>query len=87
MSARAVPIAFALIALAFIIVIIGFPVSDDSFATSGSCGEEVTYDLTDGVLTISGTGAMDDFSRIVIPWVRQYALYWPVRHVTAAPRP
>ena len=27
----------------------------------GSCGDNCTWDLTDGVLTISGTGDMDDF--------------------------
>ena len=32
------------------------------FAESGTCGENLTWDLTDGVLTISGTGAMENFS-------------------------
>ena len=31
------------------------------FAESGTCGENLTWDLTDGVLTISGTGAMTDY--------------------------
>ncbi len=31
------------------------------FAESGTCGENLTWDLTDGVLTISGTGAMDNY--------------------------
>ena len=31
-----------------------------SAANSGSCGENVTWALNNGVLTISGTGAMDD---------------------------
>ena len=31
-----------------------------SAANSGSCGENVTWTLNNGVLTISGTGAMDD---------------------------
>ncbi|MBQ6723503.1 MAG: leucine-rich repeat domain-containing protein [Paludibacteraceae bacterium] len=31
------------------------------FAESGTCGENLTWDLTDGVLTISGTGAMKDY--------------------------
>ncbi|MCR4663903.1 MAG: leucine-rich repeat domain-containing protein [Paludibacteraceae bacterium] len=30
------------------------------FAESGKCGENLTWDLTDGVLTISGSGAMYD---------------------------
>ena len=32
------------------------------FAESGTCGENLTWDLTDGVLTISGTGAMKDYT-------------------------
>ena len=32
------------------------------FASSGTCGENLTWDLTDGVLTISGTGAMTNYS-------------------------
>ena len=31
------------------------------FAESGTCGPNLTWDLTDGVLTISGTGAMTDY--------------------------
>ena len=31
------------------------------FAESGTCGDNLTWDLTDGVLTISGTGAMTDW--------------------------
>ncbi len=32
------------------------------FAQSGTCGDNLTWNLTDGVLTISGTGAMADYS-------------------------
>ena len=31
------------------------------FAESGTCGDNLTWNLTDGLLTISGTGAMTDF--------------------------
>ena len=31
------------------------------FAVSGTCGDNLTWNLTDGVLTISGTGNMDDW--------------------------
>ncbi len=47
------------------------------FAESGTCGEDITWDLTDGVLTISGTGAMTDFvydfntSATTAPWYPQ----------------
>ena len=39
--------------------------------TSGACGDGLTWDLTGGVLTISGTGAMDDyeFETAPMPWV------------------
>ena len=36
--------------------------ADEAQTTSGSCGENVTWTLVDGVLTISGTGAMDNYS-------------------------
>jgi hypothetical protein len=32
------------------------------FAQSGTCGDNLTWNLTDGVLTISGTGAMENYS-------------------------
>ena len=38
------------------------------FAESGECGEHLTWDLTDGVLTISGTGLMTDFDWEKSPW-------------------
>ena len=39
------------------------------FAESGTCGENLTWDLTDGVLTISGTGTMNDYSyNSYAPW-------------------
>lgn len=37
-------------------------------ADSGKCGDNLTWTLTDGVLTISGTGAMDDFTSSTMPW-------------------
>ena len=36
--------------------------------TSGSCGENLTWTLVDGVLTISGTGEMYNFSSDNAPW-------------------
>ncbi|MBQ6777396.1 MAG: leucine-rich repeat domain-containing protein [Paludibacteraceae bacterium] len=39
------------------------------FAESGSCGDNLTWNLTGGVLTISGTGAMNDYnSGTSVPW-------------------
>ena len=43
------------------------------FAESGTCGENLTWDLTDGVLTISGTGDMTNwyFDLVYTPWEAQ----------------
>ncbi len=38
------------------------------FAESGTCGENLTWDLKDGVLTISGIGVMYDFGYRDVPW-------------------
>ena len=37
-------------------------------AEGGTCGANMTWDFTDGTLTISGTGEMDDFVRYGVPW-------------------
>ena len=37
-------------------------------ATSGSCGDNVTWSYADGVLTISGTGEMYDYNGYDQPW-------------------
>ena len=36
--------------------------------TSGTCGTELTWNLADGVLTISGTGSMTDYTSSSSPW-------------------
>ena len=38
------------------------------FAASGTCGENLTWDLTNGILTISGTGAMTNWEYDGAPW-------------------
>ena len=40
-------------------------------AASGTCGENLTWELDDGVLTISGTGEMQSFSWENPPWAQQ----------------
>lgn len=42
------------------------------FADSGTCGPNLTWDLTDSVLIISGTGAMDNFEIWRAPWYDRY---------------
>ncbi|MBQ7448541.1 MAG: leucine-rich repeat domain-containing protein, partial [Paludibacteraceae bacterium] len=37
-------------------------------AESGTCGDNLTWDLTDGILTISGTEEMENFSYNTVPW-------------------
>ena len=44
----------------------------DEVDASGTCGENVTWTLKDGVLTISGTGAMEDYRWDTVPW-RNYS--------------
>lgn len=41
------------------------------FAESGKCGENLTWNLTNGVLTISGTGEMYDYGALSVPWYSQ----------------
>ena len=39
------------------------------FAESGTLGDNATWNYADGVLTISGTGAMTDFANLIaVPW-------------------
>ena len=45
------------------------PVSATEAAAQGTCGEAVTWEYADGVLTISGEGTMDDFESEA-PWVQ-----------------
>ena len=53
---------FTLLIIAILFVI-------SSFAQSGTCGDNLTWQLTpDGVLTISGTGAMFDYTSTTQPW-------------------
>ncbi|MBR4692862.1 MAG: leucine-rich repeat protein, partial [Oscillospiraceae bacterium] len=42
----------------------------DAGAASGTCGENLTWNLTNGTLTISGRGEMTDFDREGAPWYR-----------------
>lgn len=37
-------------------------------ADSGTCGKNLTWDLTNGVLTISGTGSMANYNLGSAPW-------------------
>ena len=52
----------------FFVVLALFASLCTASAESGTCGENLTWDLTDGVLTISGTGEMTDYSYNNAPW-------------------
>lgn len=39
-----------------------------TWAQSGTCGENLTWSIQDGTLTISGTGEMDSYSESNVPW-------------------
>ena len=43
------------------------------FAQSGTCGANLTWSLSDGVLTIRGNGAMDNYNVSAAPWNRYHA--------------
>ena len=45
--------------------------SPATMATEGTCGEQLTWKLEDGTLTISGTGAMEDYEEGSAPWYAQ----------------
>ena len=45
--------------------------SPATMATEGTCGEQLTWKLEDGTLTISGTGAMEDYEEGGAPWYAQ----------------
>ena len=60
----------ACMALLLCVGLLGLPVSAANGA--GYCGEEVAWTLKNGVLTISGTGAMDNYNDLYMPpWQEQ----------------
>lgn len=58
----------ALLALVLCVGLLAAPAAAEE-ATSGTCGDNLTWSLENGVLTISGSGAMTDFSEPdMAPW-------------------
>ena len=53
-------VAFSVLAVAAVCMIIA--VGDESSASGGTCGDNVTWTYDGGALTITGTGAMDNYS-------------------------
>lgn len=57
-----------ILCLCLIVPLLSICVSADG-ATSGSCGENVTWEFKDSTLTISGSGAIADYRRVAdLPW-------------------
>ncbi len=51
------------------------------FAESGTCGTNLTWDLTNGVLTISGTGAMDNYYSLDHSYAPWYSSHLSIKSV------
>ncbi len=61
----------SILSLIFVVAVLLFiPITASAATGGGSCGTNVTWELTsDGTLTISGTGAMTDYSsNSSVPW-------------------
>ena len=66
MKKRILSLVLAVLMIATLLPVSAFA---DEVDASGTCGENVTWTLKDGVLTISGTGAMDDYwENEMRPW-------------------
>lgn len=64
----------ALSLLLALVLVVGMEPGSASAATSGKCGENVTWSLNNGTMTISGTGEMDDWpdpEYSHVPWAGQ----------------
>ena len=57
-----VPALLIAIALSAAFILYDSDVSDATATASGTCGDDLAWQLEDGILTINGTGAMTDYS-------------------------
>ncbi|MCD8016651.1 MAG: leucine-rich repeat domain-containing protein [Oscillospiraceae bacterium] len=60
-------ITVALMCLCLAASLVPMALADDA-ETSGTCGDNLTWTLSDGVLTISGTGEMENYTSNDAPW-------------------
>ncbi len=60
-----------LLALCLIFSLLPVSAFADEVTASGTCGDDLTWTLQDGTLTISGTGDMEDYNEVDIlpPWI------------------
>ena len=67
-------------AIALLIALLpGYSLPAAAEETSGKCGDNLTWELNDDTLTISGTGPMYNYSDLkTSPW---YGLYKSIRHI------
>lgn len=73
------------LALAVLMIVSLLPVSafaDDTETASGTCGENLTWTLKNGVLSISGTGEMEDYDYYdhPSPWSPDQSPWFSVRN-------
>ena len=64
---KALSLLLSALLLITVIPLAGFTASAET-TDSGTCGENLTWELADGVLTISGTGTISDYSWSSSPW-------------------
>ncbi len=57
-----------LLALCLIFSLLPVSAFADEVTASGTCGDDLTWTLQDGTLTISGTGDMEDYDWLYAPW-------------------
>ncbi|MCC8014219.1 MAG: leucine-rich repeat protein [Eubacterium sp.] len=68
--------AVLVLAVLTVILILALNISANAAVLSGSCGDDVTYSLdsSSGVLTISGTGEMTNYTSSSAPWYSKRTL-------------
>ena len=60
----------ALVLVAAVVFFLPTPAEAATVTASGSCGENATYTVdSEGTLTISGTGPMEDYPGMNTPWL------------------
>ena len=64
---RGLALFLAVLQVMLVFAVVPVSAADDA-ATSGSCGNNLTWTLNDRTLTISGTGAMYDYPSFSAPW-------------------
>ena len=64
---RGLALLLAVLQVMLVFAVVPVSAADDA-ATSGTCGENLTWTLSGGTLTISGSGEMKNYSWESVPW-------------------